>query len=129
VGEDTLERTRLNTNTQAVESVNRLYGVRNPKNITWSRNVLGILNSAVHEYNNGIGQSILLQNKELGLTSLRRETKVVRSLRAIQNRSAYNQNYRKNYMVKLRRKIKRAVKFRMHQKKAIPSKHIKRTYY
>ena len=117
LGEDTLDRTRLNTNTQAVESVNRLYGVRNPKNITWSRNVFGILNSAAHEYNNGIGQSILLQNKELGLTSLRRGTKVLHSLRAIQNRSTYNQNYRKKYIVKLRRKIRRAAKFRMHKKK------------
>lgn len=114
LSESGIEKTRFNTNTQAVESINRLYGVRNPKNITHSRNVFGLLHSAVHEYNNGIGMSIFLQSEMTG-SIFRAGTRVLLGLRSLQRRKSYQHAYVKQHAVKLRRRIKRCNKFRRHE--------------
>lgn len=58
LGEDMLHKTRLNTNTQKIEGTNRAIRKSIPKNVTYSLNYEGRLNSAIHSVNNRPGISI-----------------------------------------------------------------------
>jgi len=59
LGPKTLERTRMNMNTNFVEGFNRSLRRSIPSNVTFKKNVSGRAHSAVHSVNFGPGESIL----------------------------------------------------------------------
>ena len=59
LGRQTILKTKLNSNTQKVESVNRRIRRSLPKNVTYARNVFGRCHSAVHSSNYGPGGSLV----------------------------------------------------------------------
>ena len=81
-GIDALKKTRLNTNTQKCEAVNRSFNVSNPKSVTWARNFKARIHSAVLHLNQGFAISTIKKCSALGchlspsiVQSLKRETK------------------------------------------------------
>lgn len=121
LGQRTLCDTRFNTSTQKTEAVNRVYSLRNPKNLTWCRNFTGRIHSTVHQINNGPGQSLALQLSAAGAPVAQGST-VARQLRSKQKQYLYVKHYRKQYFVKLRRSIKRANKYRLYDFKKATTK-------
>lgn len=61
-----LEKTKTNTNTQKVESVNRVIRRSLPRNVTYSRNFSGRAHSAIFASNNGPGESIIQLCSKVG---------------------------------------------------------------
>lgn len=59
--------TKLNSNTQKSESVNRTYSKTNPKLLTWSRNFSPRIHSAVHLRNNGFATSTTTKLRAVGV--------------------------------------------------------------
>ena len=66
LGRQILNDTKFHTNTQKSEATNRVYNLRNPRNLTFARNCSGRIHSAVHQINNGPSQSLCLQLEAVG---------------------------------------------------------------
>lgn len=66
LGQDMLERTKMNTNTQKVEASNRSMRRSLTKYVTFSRNFPGWSHSAAHNINHGPGESLYKLCKAVG---------------------------------------------------------------
>ncbi|XP_041347196.1 uncharacterized protein LOC121367109, partial [Gigantopelta aegis] len=66
LGKTALLKTKLNTNTQKVESVNRAYTRTNPKQVTFYRNFEARIHSAAHMLNKGILKSTVTRCQLVG---------------------------------------------------------------
>ena len=93
-----LEKTRLNTNTHKCEATNRSFGRSLPKYLTFARIFSGWSHSAVHNINNGPGESIFKLCKAAGPTihggtrvcqALKQQEKISHSNRKRKRRQAY----------------------------------------
>jgi hypothetical protein len=70
LGPKALMKTRLNTNTQKNESVNRTLTKTNPKFGTWRRTLPGRIHGGVHMQNCGVSSSIQYRCKAVGAAVL-----------------------------------------------------------
>ena len=66
LGQDMLEKTKMNTNTQKVEASHRSMRRSIPKSVTFSRHFPGWSHSAAHNINHGPGESIYQLCKVVG---------------------------------------------------------------
>ena len=94
LGSASLDSTRFQTNTQKSEAANRVYSLRNPKNITFSRNFPGRIHSAVHQINNGASESLCLQLNQVGCP-ITPGSKVAEQLKFKEKRQSYIKDYKK----------------------------------
>lgn len=108
--------TRFNTSTQKTEAVNRAYSLRNPKNLTFSRNYKLRVHSTAHQVNNGHGDSMRKQCKAVGSPIVAR-SRVDRNLQAKQQRQQYQSVYRKTQQFKTNRSNKRINKYKLYDNK------------
>ena len=98
-----IEKTRQNRNTQKVESLNRVIRRSLPNNVTFCRNAVHRVHSAVHSVNNGNSQSLLTILSRLGC-QVPQGSRIHRSLKSMQKNQFHNQQ-RKKLLIKY--KIKR----------------------
>jgi hypothetical protein len=66
LGKSTVLKTKLNKNSQKVESVNQKTKCSLPKNIIFKRNFHGKVHSAVHNCNHGHGESLAKLCQSIG---------------------------------------------------------------
>ena len=125
LGRKSIELTKLNTNTQKCESVNRAFSRTNPKNMTWSRNVNGRLHTAVHLLNFGFANSTVTRLKSLG-APLPSGTRVIQQLEKVQKQIDYHRNYKKTLKYKCSRAQSRIKLHHLHRK--VQSLKTPRTY-
>ena len=102
LGRAALQLTKLNTNTNKNESVNRAICASLPKNVNFSRNARGRVSSAVHRINLGTGNSILGKLEAVG-SPVSKGGRVARTMRQFQTSSNYYQEYRKRRAVRQRK--------------------------
>lgn len=113
IGQKTVTDTMFLTNTQKSEGVNRAFSLRNPKNTTYSRNFSGRIHSAVHQMNNGPGQSLSLQLQAVG-APITPGSRIARQLKQKQKRHAYIKNYLRSKYARLRRCKLRIYKYKLY---------------
>lgn len=124
LGEDMLQKTRLNTNTQKIEGTNRAIRKCIPKNVTYSRNYEGRLNSAIHSVNNGPGISI----RKLCMAAdcpLPETGNVATQLWAEQRRSELKKEREKSATFKLKKKLRRTIMYKLHEQHREQHKYVK----
>jgi hypothetical protein len=111
----TLDKTILNSNTQKVESFNRVLRRSLPRNVTFSKNFSGRAHSAAHCSNNGPGESLIYLCSEIG-AEIPANSKVHNSLKQMQNEYNLRKEYRETERYKTQRVIKRQKLFKLHAK-------------
>ena len=102
-------KTRLNTNTQKNESMNRTLTKTNPKFGTWRRTLPGRIHGGVHMRNCGVSYSIQSRCKAVGAEI--RSSLVTRQLKNIQYRNEYHMTRKNSNKYKERRAILRCARF------------------
>ena len=102
LGHDVMKKVKYLQNTQKVESVNRAIGIRNPKNMTFTRNARGRVSPAVHAVNDGVAESIASSCRESG-SDLTPGSRVTRGLVALD---------RQNHLKKTNKKSKDSYQFK-----------------
>ena len=112
-----LKSTKLNTNTQKVEAVNRMYSKVNPKSITFSRNFPARIHSGIHSINNGLADSIVLKSEAIG-SPIVPGSRCALSLKASQNREDYYRNIMKSKKRKSKRAYLRMKRYSVYDTKA-----------
>lgn len=112
---DMLEKTKLNTNSQKVESANRRIRRSLPKNVTYSRNYRGRAHSAVHNINNGPGESIAKLCRVAGCP-ITVGSKVAAALVTEQRISETSKLRYKSVLQKYKRKLKQKKLYRLYEK-------------
>ena len=112
----TLEQTKFNTNTQKVEAVNRAYSLRNPKNITSSRNFHGRIHSTALEVNRGTGEAIVMQAEAVGAPIVP-GSPVAHQLYTIQKSGSDLKQYKRTEQHKRRRCERRFARYRLYDAK------------
>ena len=117
-----LEKTKLNTNTQKVESVNKIIRRSLPKRLTFCRCFPGRAHSAVFAANNGPGESLVRLCEETGCP-ISKNSRVSAALLTEQKESEKNKERSKSYKRKIARKLKR------HRLYQIYEKHLEETNY
>lgn len=110
-----LDKTILNTNTQKVESFNRVLRQSLPRNVTFSRNFSGRAHSAAHCSNNGPGDSLISLCTEIG-AEIPQKGKVHHALKQMQNEQNLRKTYRETDKYKNHRVMKRKKLFKLHAK-------------
>ena len=90
---DALNKTKLNTNTQKNESVNRTITKTNPKFSTWTSTLAGRIHGAVHMRNCGVDKSIRQRCSAVGANLT--DPIVKRQLKKINDINTYHKD-RKN---------------------------------
>ena len=112
--EERFAKTRLNSNSQKVECVNRVLRRSVPTNVTYPRNFVGRSHSAVHSVNNGPGESmtILLDVEGCAVTP---GSKVAKALKRDQQYYNYNKQYFKSAHAKLKRLERRRKLYGLHR--------------
>jgi hypothetical protein len=121
LGTKAVNVTKLNTNTQKCESVNRAFSRTNPKNITWSRTVYGRLHTAGHMLNCGFGNSTILRLEAVG-APLTKGTSVIKQLKAVERRTSYFKNYKKTIKYRQSRARSRNFLYKLHRNLASVNK-------
>ena len=115
LGSSIVEKTKLNSNSQKVESVNNVIRHSLPKNVTFARNFSGRAHSAVFKCNNGPGESILRLCEATGC-SVPSNSKVSAGLLAEQKISEHNKARCRSAKRKIKRKIRRNNLFKLYEK-------------
>ena len=113
LGRQILNDTKFNTNTQKSEAANRVYNLRNPRNLTFARNFSGRIHSAVHQINNGPSQSLCLQLEAVG-APITANSRVAHQLKSKEKKHCYNKDYKKTEYAKTRRSTLRINKYRLY---------------
>ena len=116
LGSASLDSTRFHTNTQKSEAANRVYSLRNPKNITFSRNFPGRIHSAVHQINNGASQSLCVQLNQVGCP-ITPGSKVAEQLKFKEKRQSYIKDYKKSEIARKCRRTLRYNKYNLYDSK------------
>ena len=115
LGSDILEKTKLNTNTQKVESVNQIIRRSLPKRLTFSRCFPGRAHSAIFSANNGPGESLVKLCEETGCP-ISTKCRVAAALLTEQVQSEKQKKRAKSVKRKLARKRKRQKLFEIYEK-------------
>ena len=110
LGDDMIEKTRLNSNTNKIESINRAYNTSNPKDSTYLRNAKARKMSAAFRINEGTANSNLEKMAALG-ASLHPHTKAVRALKNVQDRKTYHKRRQASQQYKHARFVRRVINF------------------
>ena len=111
LGPEILEKTKLNTNTQKVESVNQIIRRSLPKRLTFSRCFPG----RAHSANNGPGESLVKLCEEAGCP-ISRNSRVCAALLTEQVESEKRKERAKSLKRKLARKRKREKLYQIYEK-------------
>ena len=114
LGQDMLEKTKMNTNTQKVEASNRSMRRSIPKSVTFSRNFPGRSHSAAHNINHGPGESIYQLCKVVG-SPISPGTRVSRALKQQQNINDCHKRRKKTKAYIDRRSRKRRALFKLYE--------------
>jgi hypothetical protein len=109
LGPKALMKTRLNTNTQKNESVNRTLTKTNPKFGTWRRTLPGRIHGGVHMRNCGVSSSIQSRCKAVGAEI--HSSLVKRQLKNIQDRNDYHMTRKNSIKYKERQAVLRCARF------------------
>ena len=115
LGQGMLEKTRLNTNTQKCEATNRSFRRSLPKYLTFARNFSGRSHSAVHNINNGPGESVFKLCKAAGST-IHGGTRVCQALKQQQKISHSNRKRKRTQAYKDALCRKRRALYRLYEK-------------
>ena len=113
LGSKAIDLTRLNSNTQKCESVNRTYQKTNPKQVTWSRNFPGRIHSAIHLRNNGFATSTSSKLLALGINP---SDSILPHLKAEEKSMKARIINSKSYKSKLNKIAKIKEKYRLYDK-------------
>lgn len=113
LGPKELEKTKLGTNTQKVECVNRIIRRSLPRSLNFRKNFQGRANSAVSSANHGPGESVMALCLSVGAPVVR-GTKVHRHLQQEQKIYENNKLYKKTPKCKQNRKQKAKNKFDLY---------------
>ena len=114
LSEERFHMTRLNSNSQKVESVNRSLRRSVPTNVTYSRNFDGRSHSAVHSVNNGPGESMTLLMEMEGCP-VPPGSRLAKALKTDQKSYTYNKNYFKTRQAKVKRLARRTKLYQLHR--------------
>lgn len=114
LGQKMLEKTKYNTNTQKVESVNKVIRRSLPKSITFPRCFPGRAHSAIFASNNGPGESIVKLCEETGCP-IPSNSKVAAALLTAQKESDKGKERAKSMKRKKTRKFTAKRKFKIHE--------------
>lgn len=114
LGPSGLRKTRLNTNTQKNESVNRTFTKTNPKSSNWTRTLSGRIHSAVLMRNMGTSKSIRRLTATVG-ASIDNSSLVLRQLQKIQDRNDYQKERKESSSYKERQAYLRRERFNVQQ--------------
>lgn len=114
-GPSILEKTKLNSNTQKVESVNHVIRRSLPKNVTYPRNFSGRAHSAIFSSNNGPGESIVRLCDAMGCP-VPSNSRVSAALLTEQQISEKEKERFRSNRRKIKRKMRRNKLFKMYEK-------------
>ena len=114
LGQDMLEKTKMNTNTQKVEASNGSMRRSIPKRVTFSRTFPGRPHSAAHNINHGPGESIYQLCKVVG-SPISPGTRVSRALKQQQNINCQKRRKKKSKAYIDRRSRKRRELFKLYE--------------
>ncbi|KAK3094151.1 hypothetical protein FSP39_024742 [Pinctada imbricata] len=109
------EKTKLNSNSQKVESVNRTLRCSLPTNVTYPRNFAGRSHSAVHSRNYGPGESLTRLMETEGC-SVPKGSRVASSLKKEQQCYDKGKLYSKSTVRKVKRLKTRTKLYDLHRK-------------
>ena len=115
LGSSMVEKTKLNTNSQKVESFNNVIRHALPKNVTFARNFSGRAHCAVFKCNNGPGEAILKLCEAIGC-SIPSNSKVSAGLLAEQKCFEKNQARCRSSKRKIKRKFRRNNLYSLYEK-------------
>lgn len=110
LGEEGLEKTKLNTTTQKSEAFNRALSRTLPKCQTFKRNVRGRAHSIAHLVNRGIAQSTADKCQAVG-APLTAGSRVVKQLKEIEKRIIYRRMKMKSKRYRQQRNEKRKKRY------------------
>ena len=114
-GPSILEKTKLNSNTQKVESVNHVIRRSLPKNVTYPRNFSGRAHSAIFSSNNGPGESIVRLCDAMGCP-VPSNSRVSAALLTEQQISEKEKERFRSNRRKIKRKMRRNKLFKLYEK-------------
>ena len=115
LGPKELDKTKLGTNSQKSECVNKIIRRSLPNRVTFRKNFAGRANSAVHAANHGPGESIMALCLSLG-SPVSTGSKVHKSLQQEQNLYEKNKEYQKSDKRKEKRKQKTDEVYELYSK-------------
>lgn len=107
LSEESVQLQKFNFNTDKNEAVNRGISASLPKNVKFSRNVLGRASAAVDRLNYGLGDSMLRKLEAVGCP-ISKGGHVAKAVRGFQNQCHYHRLYQKRKDVLRRNIIQRA---------------------
>jgi hypothetical protein len=116
LGKNAVLKTKLNTNTQKVESVNRAYTRTNPKQVTFYRNFKGRIHSAAHMLNKGILKSTTSRCELVG-APLTGRTHALVELNEREREDHYNAARKKTIEYRRRRSYLQKLRYRQYDSK------------
>lgn len=114
LGPSMLSKTPKNANTQKVEGTNRAIRTTVAKNVTYRRNYVSRIHTAIHNVNHGPGESITKFCKALGCPIIP-GTRVARGLKNIQTRNEQHKSYKKCKQYKEARCRRRHEMFKLYE--------------
>lgn len=115
LGPKELDKTKLGTNSQKSECVNKIIRRSLPNRVTFSQNFHGRANSAVHAANHGPGESIMALCLSIG-SPITPGSRVHKSLKQEQKIYEKKKEYHKSDKCKVNRKRKADDMFELHAK-------------
>lgn len=115
LGPKELDKTKLGTNSQKSECVNKIIRRSLPNRVTFSKNFHGRANSAVHAANYGPGESIMALCVSVG-SPISVGSKVHKSLKQEQEIYEKNKEYQKSDKRKAKRKLKIDSNYELYSK-------------
>ena len=124
LGQDMLEKTKMNTNTQKCEGSNRSMRRSLPKNVTFSRNFSGRSHSAAHNINHGPGESIYKLCRVVG-SPIQAGTRVCRALYQQQKVNERHKQRKKSKHYKEARSKKRRALYKLYEQQQEHVKYVK----
>lgn len=124
LGQDMLEKTKMNTNTQKCEGSNRSMRRSLPKNVTYSRNFTGRSHSAAHNINHGPGESIYQLCKLVG-SPISAGTRVSRALSQQQKINESHKKRKNSKQYKEGRSRKRRALYKLYEQRQEDVKYCK----
>ena len=116
LGNEGVEKSKFNTNSQHLEALHRKYSSVNPSQVTWSRNAAGRLASAAHQHNHGLHMSSLLKLEALSVP-INPSAKPSQSLKKYEKQSYQRLMWSKTSTAKHRRAERRRSNFTLHAEK------------
>ena len=113
LSEESTALQKLNFNTNKNEAMNRGLSASLPKNVKFSRNVLGRASAAVHRLNHGLGDSVLRKLEAVG-SPVSKGGHVAKAIRGFQNEGNYQRAYKCRKDVLRKNSIHRAQAIRQY---------------